>query len=202
MVGPSREERAVRTPVARPAPQRPLLTRRVLVLGGFWSGLMLAALWLLGAPVRFVWPRGLAVFGQPYTVPPEDVPAAGAEPLRFPVGRFYLVHLKEGEEGSHGGLLALHQKCTHLGCTVPWRPEFEFHNKKGWFRCPCHGSTYMRGAAILVFGPAPRPLDTMAVTVHDDGSVVIDTGEITPGGADNPQRAVPYRRKGEGGGGS
>jgi cytochrome b6-f complex iron-sulfur subunit len=100
------------------------------------------------------------------------------------------VHAGFGEPGP-GGLLAMWWKCPHLGCTVPWRPDFTFEGETAWFRCPCHGSTYTK-AGIRVFGPAPRPLDTMAVTVNDDGSLTVDTGSITKGGPDNPKRAVPY----------
>lgn len=39
--------------------------------------------------------------------------------------------------------------CTHLGCQV--RPA------RGFFRCPCHGSTY-RLDGTVVRGPAPKPL--------------------------------------------
>ncbi|MEJ5220949.1 MAG: cytochrome P450 [Tepidiforma sp.] len=95
-----------------------------------------------------------------------------------------------------GGLLALYWKCPHLGCTVPWNPAFNgaqvnFPGIIGWFRCPCHGSTYSK-AGIRVYGPAPRPMDTMRLTVNADGSVNVNTGQITSGSADNPLRAVPY----------
>ena len=186
-------ELEVRTPVARPLPKRAgLISRRVFIGGGFWSGLLLAAVGLLGSPLDFMWPRKLAAYGRPYAVPAADVPPVGGDPVRFPTGRFYLAHLAPGQEGSPGGILALYQKCPHLGCTVPWRPDFEFGGTKGWYRCPCHGSTYTKGAAILVYGPAPRPMDTMAVEVLANGDVVVDTGAITKGGADNPKRAVSY----------
>src|SRR3990170_1973850 len=186
-------EAGVQTPVATPAPPaRPVVSRRVLVLGGFWSAFFLAVVGILGSPLDFVWPRKLGAFGLPYTVAAGQVPPPGGEPVRFPVGRFYLAHLAPGQEGSPGGVLALYQKCTHLGCTVPWRPDFEFGGSKGWFRCPCHGSTYTKGAAIIVFGPAPRPLDTMKVEVKENGDVVVNTGAITKGSVENPQRAVPY----------
>jgi hypothetical protein len=35
-------------------------------------------------------------------------------------------------------------------------------------------------------------MDTMAVEVLANGDVVVDTGAITKGGADNPKRAVSY----------
>ena len=188
-----RSVREIQTPVATPAPHGPALTRRLFLLGGFWSSTFLAVVGILGAPLDFVWPRRRAgVFGGSVPVRAERIPPPGADPVRFPAGRFYISHLAAGQEGSPGGLLAIYQKCTHLGCTVPWRPDFQFEGTTGWFRCPCHGSTYTKGAAILVFGPAPRPLDTMAIEVKENGDLVVNTGATTKGGADNPQRAVPY----------
>jgi cytochrome b6-f complex iron-sulfur subunit len=147
---------------------------------------------------NFMWPRGLTGFGGVITIPRDRVPAAGAEPLRVLEGKFWLVNLNP-DEGTHGefgdqgggGLLALYQKCPHLGCTVPWRGTYQFEGTEGWFRCPCHGSTYTKGG-VRVFGPAPRPLDTMAVSVKSNGDVEVDTGLITLGDQDNPQRAVPF----------
>jgi cytochrome b6-f complex iron-sulfur subunit len=62
-------------------------------------------------------------------------------------------------------------------------------DKQGWFRCPCHGSTFTE-AGIRVFGPAQRSMDTMDVVVGEGGRLTVDTGKITPGGPDNPNRAV------------
>ena len=184
----------VRTPVAKPAPRREaVISRRVLILGGFWTTMLLAAVGVLGPPLDFAWPRRSAAgFGGEIFVSADQVPAAGSEPVRFLTGRFYLTHFAPGQEDSPGGVLAIYQKCTHLGCTVPRRPDFQFEGTTGWFRCPCHGSTYTKGAAILVFGPAPRPLDLFDVRVNEDGGLVVNTGAITKGSHDNPKRAVPY----------
>ena len=116
------------------------------------------------------------------------MPKPGADPVKIFDGKFYLVNLKPGEGGhgaipgsEKGGLVALYQKCPHLGCTVPWRPDFDFEGSKGWFRCPCHGSTYTKGGA-RVFGPAPRSMDTMLTSRSTaDGSVTVNTGKITLG---------------------
>ena len=180
--------------MAKPVPRREaVVSRRVLILGGFWTTMLLAAVGVLGAPLDFAWPRRSAAgFGGDIFVSADQVPAPGSEPVRFPSGRFYLTHLAPGQEDSPGGVLAIYQKCTHLGCTVPWRPDFQFEGTTGWFRCPCHGSTYTKGAAILVFGPAPRPLDLFDVQVKEDGGLVVNTGAITKGSQDNPKRAVPY----------
>ena len=184
----------VRTLVAKPVPPRgAVVSRRVLILGGFWTTLHLAVVGVLGPPLDFAWPRRSAAgFGGDIFVSADQVPAPGSEPVRFLTGRFYLTHFAPGQEDSPGGVLAIYQKCTHLGCTVPWRPDFQFEGTTGWFRCPCHGSTYTKGAAILVFGPAPRPLDLFEVRANEDGGLVVNTGAIVKGSQDNPKRAVPY----------
>ena len=79
----------------------------------------------------------------------------------FPENEFYLVRLEDG------GFLALHRKCTHLGCSVPWLPDEER------FACPCHASAFdMRGAVLS--SPAPRPLDLFPVAI-ENGRVLVDT---------------------------
>ena len=78
-------------------------------------------------------------------------------------GRFYISRLEDG------GVLAMWQRCTHLGCTVPWREE------EGQFHCPCHSSLFDRRGEVTG-GPAPRPLDLFPVSLQD-GSLVVDTGQ-------------------------
>src|SRR4051794_31351410 len=79
------------------------------------------------------------------------------------------------------GFVAFWHRCTHLGCVVPFRPDFVWpHNgrtEQGFFRCPCHGSTYSRDEADIVFGPAPRPLDTLPVRIkHGHVWVTVSAG--------------------------
>lgn len=81
---------------------------------------------------------------------------------RILAGRFFIVRLEDG-------ILALWQKCTHLGCAVPWVEE------EGQFHCPCHGSLYNRRGEVTG-GPAPRPLDLFPVTIKS-GEVWVDTGK-------------------------
>lgn len=189
---------AVDTPVAKPLPRREAITRRVFLLGGFWSALSLVLVGALGGPLDFMWPRASGGFGGPFPVPPSDVPEEGADPKRIILGRFYILNIPAGPTragiDSPGGLLCLYQKCPHLGCTVPYRPEFVFDKEKGWFRCPCHGSTYTKDGGIKVAGPAPRPMDVFPLTVNDDLSITVETGRQFEGtgSSANPKRTVPY----------
>lgn len=69
--------------------------------------------------------------------------------------------------GMELGLVALYQKCTHLGCRVPEC------RTSGRFECQCHGAVFS-SIGEAVGGPAPRGLDRFAVMV-ERGRVVIDT---------------------------
>jgi cytochrome b6-f complex iron-sulfur subunit len=76
--------------------------------------------------------------------------------------------------GMEAGIIALYQKCPHLGCRVPDCKTSQ------WFECPCHGSQYnhvgeKRG------GPAPRGMDRFKMEVTSDGFLLVDTGAVIPG---------------------
>ncbi len=65
------------------------------------------------------------------------------------------------------GVIALYQKCPHLGCRVPWCETSQ------WFECPCHGSKFNR-VGEKVGGPSPRGMDRFPFDVVG-GKLVIDT---------------------------
>lgn len=69
------------------------------------------------------------------------------------------------------GVVALYQKCPHLGCRVPWCDSSQ------WFECPCHGSKYNR-VGEKKGGPAPRGMDRFPFDVVG-GKLVIDTNLST-----------------------
>lgn len=80
--------------------------------------------------------------------------------------------------GMEAGIVALYQKCPHLGCRVPQCTSSQ------WFECPCHGSQYNRVGEKKA-GPAPRGMDRFIVSVSGTGDVTIDTlgGAAIPGPA-------------------
>ena len=75
---------------------------------------------------------------------------------------------------AHAGvdqLVVLSAVCTHLGCLTTWQPG------QPRFRCPCHGSVFSL-TGIPIAGPAPRPLDRLAVRRRDDGRIEVDTSRV------------------------
>jgi len=62
---------------------------------------------------------------------------------------------------STGELRAFSARCTHLDCTVQYRPDLE----RIW--CACHNGQYdLNGRNVA--GPPPRPLDAFDVNVAND----------------------------------
>ncbi|MBM3138819.1 MAG: ubiquinol-cytochrome c reductase iron-sulfur subunit [Chloroflexi bacterium] len=170
------------------------LSRRRFIRASFWTGLGVTLLGSVGLFLDFFYPRNVKGFGGPVPAGRVSEYPKGGEPRYNSEGQFWLANLDPGEtrgggSGGADGFLALWQKCPHLGCVVPWRGEFAFEGDKGWYRCPCHGSTYTK-SGIRVFGPAPRSMDTMKVEIDGSGNITVQTGQITPGGTDNPRRAI------------
>jgi cytochrome b6-f complex iron-sulfur subunit len=93
-----------------------------------------------------------------------DYPAGAVK--YFQDGRFYVA-------SSSGSVVALFQKCPHLGCRVP------FCDSSGRFECPCHGSIYnILGEYIQ--GPAPRGMDRFPIKVQGT-RVLVDTSTTIEG---------------------
>lgn len=191
-----------KTQVAReegiPSVQAPPLeadmSRRRFIRASFWGGLGLTLLGSVGLFLDYFYPRNVKGFGGPVPAGRVGDYPQGGEPRHNLDGQFWLANLDPNEDrpggtGGANGFLALWHKCPHLGCTVPWRGEFDYEGDTGWYRCPCHGSTYTK-TGIRVFGPAPRSMDTMLVEIDAAGNITVQTGSITPGGPDNPSRAV------------
>jgi cytochrome b6-f complex iron-sulfur subunit len=147
--------------IRRPAATERKLSRRSFLGLAFASGLaLMAAQWLV-AVLNFLRPISTGGFGGMIFAGRVEEFAVGSV-NRIVSGRFYISHTEDG-------LLAIYQKCTHLGCAVPWVEG------EGQFHCPCHGSLYDRFGEVIG-GPAPRPMDVFPVTVQN-GEVYVDTGK-------------------------
>ena len=171
-------------------------SRRSFIRMSFWAGLGVSLLGAAGTAVDFLYPRNVAGFGGPVPIGEASAFVRGGAPVLMREAQAWVVHLDPSQDrlggaGGGAGLLALWQRCPHLGCAVPWQPQFSFQGDDGgWFRCPCHRSTYTK-AGVRVDGPAPRSMDTMLIEVDANGLVTVQTGVITNGGPDNPSRALP-----------
>lgn len=183
-------------PAAMVSPLDRDVSRRSFIRASFWGGLGVTLLGSVGLLLDYLYPRNVLGFGGP--VPAGNVAdyERGAPPIANSEGQFWIANMdptetRAGGSGGADGMLALWRKCPHLGCTVPWRGTFSYEGDAGgWYRCPCHASTYTK-AGVRVFGPAARSMDTMAIEIDDAGNITVQTGSITPGGPDNPERAVP-----------
>ncbi|MEE8120248.1 MAG: Rieske 2Fe-2S domain-containing protein [Anaerolineales bacterium] len=112
---------------------------------------------------------GLVSAGRAQDFPPGSVHHFGA-------GQFYISHVEDQ------GLLAMWHRCTHLGCTVPWRED------QGQFNCPCHSSLFNRVGEVTG-GPAPRPMDIFPIELVD-GEVIVDTGKPIERQSYDPSQAT------------
>lgn len=57
--------------------------------------------------------------------------------------------------------------CTHLGCTVNWKPD------QNRFVCPCHGSQYDAQGRVI-HGPARRALPLRTIVVKQNQVRLVD----------------------------
>lgn len=105
-------------------------------------------------PVRFK-------IGHPDDYPPGSVSLEREQ-------KVFIVRAKEGY------FYALSAVCTHLGCITNWKPE------DGIVACPCHGSRFDREGNVIA-GPAPRSLPRYAMSLDDQGQLVVDKSVIVSG---------------------
>jgi Rieske Fe-S protein len=110
-----------------------------------------------------------------YSVPPRSgEPAAASVTLEIQPGE---VHANSGrifKFGNRPGILvrtpagelrAFSAVCTHLNCTVQYRPDLSHI----W--CACHNGHFNLNATNIA-GPPPRPLEALAVNVRGRQIVV------------------------------
>lgn len=139
------------------------------------------------ASLAFLWPNKVVGFGGKVDAGKLndllDKIKETKEPVYIPEGRLYIAPypkdaLPKAQQvssykpvlpGMEEGVVALYQKCVHLGCKVPWCSSSQ------WFECPCHGSRYNR-VGEKKGGPAPRGLDRFVVAIKGE-NVEVDTGQ-------------------------
>ncbi len=168
-------------------------SRRTFLRNAFLVGNLGVLSAMGGASLAFLWPNLRGGFGAELDI--DDVETVLAEiqanraPYEYPAGRMYLVAYDAAldpdgvyadvTDGGASPLMAIYQKCVHLGCKVPWCLSAQ------WYQCPCHGSNYNRWGEYQL-GPAPRGLDRFSTRVVD-GRVLVDTATIITGPGRNTE---------------
>ena len=185
--------RANRAAAAAAAGELPPKPAKGLSRRDFFRHSLLVSLAVFGAQfglatLAFLWPNLKGGFGSLINAGKlQDIKAqiaqSGNQPAYNGTGRFYLVPysgqatagVDYATEGvTTQGIMALYQRCVHLGCRVP------FCTSSKWFECPCHGSKYNE-AGEYQLGPAPRGMDRFKITVDGSGNVMVDTSGVILG---------------------
>lgn len=193
--GPSRGPLVAQPPTspvawAPPDPERFGVTRRQFLNHSILSTVALSLTAFGSATLAFLWPTRSAGFGAKITVGNlQDIKnkiALGNGFAYYPEGRMWItaypaealqtarrVYNPAVVSGMEHGIVALYQKCPHLGCRVPQCVSSQ------WFECPCHGSQYNQ-VGEKKGGPAPRGMDRFPLTITDN-AITVDTSIVIQG---------------------
>jgi cytochrome b6-f complex iron-sulfur subunit len=180
-------------PEGRPARAAPSpVSRRDFFRRSLVTSLAIFGAQFGGASIAFLWPSLKGQFGSSIMAGSVNDIKQQIEqtnqPFYYGAGRFYVVSYDgSGKDEATGvdyvtdgyvvpgvGLMALYQRCVHLGCRVP------FCEQSQWFECPCHGSKYNR-AGEYELGPAPTGLQRFPISVDSTQNLVVDTSILNPG---------------------
>ena len=131
---------------------------------GFTSLAAVNLMWLLGL-ARFMFPNILIEPPTRFKVGFPDSLSPGQVETKF-IAQFGVWIVRYEFDGLPM-IYAIKSVCTHLGCTPNW---LEAEQK---FKCPCHGSGFYKDA-VNFEGPAPRPLERYAISLADDGQLLVD----------------------------
>lgn len=152
------------------APQEGGVARRSFLVRAWKAGLALigvAAVWTSFDILRSVPASGLG--GVVRTVPEDEITET---PVYVRSAQTYLTQIDDE-------VVALWQRCPHLGCRVAWCESSRE------FECACHGSRFNRAGEVRT-GPAPRAMDRFGVILTGE-AVDVDTGMITEGVPPGPE---------------
>lgn len=144
-----------------------------------WLAMSAAVGGMLLGTVRFLFPNVLSEPPSKFKVGFPDQFEEGKVVERFKDQNAWIVR-------NNGVIYALSTTCTHLGCTPNWLEA------AGKFKCPCHGSGF-KISGVNFEGPAPRPLERWAVSVGEDGQLVVDKSKKFQkelGQWDNPESYI------------
>lgn len=147
----------------------PLLSRRQWI-GVAWGCFSAASAVALAATGRFMFPNVLDEPPQRFKAGLMADYGMGVDERWKDKFGVWIVRTPDDLVQDRSGFYALIAVCTHLGCT----PNYLAEEHK--FKCPCHGSGF-RISGINFEGPAPRPLERAAISLAEDGQILIDKSQ-------------------------
>jgi len=189
------------------------VTRRQFLLIMGWLGAAVGTLFGTAKVLQFLFPGATGEEPLAFKVNVDPASITIGNPLQITAKRVSIVR-------DEGGFYAVYLICTHLGCTPNYTTSVtqgtgvsddvakSYGERKaseqqtnGW-ACPCHGSRYFIDSTNF-YGPAPRPMDWVAVEYAPDGSLVVDRAKLVvlrqPGQTTKPQwRLDPNTKKDNG----
>lgn len=89
-----------------------------------------------------------------------ELPPGSGKNFRFGSVPAIVIHTQDGL------LHAFKATCTHLGCTVQFRPD------KQCIYCACHGGEYDASTGKNIAGPPPKPLPLLKAEIVD-GKIIV-----------------------------
>ncbi|PXY43283.1 QcrA and Rieske domain-containing protein [Flavobacterium hydrophilum] len=126
-----------------------------LVSGGLMVGSGLVA------AKAYIYPKE-ELDGEHFVCKKHEVPVGGTRAFVIEGSTipYILIHLENGE------FMAYEQKCTHLSCSVFYKPG------TGIIHCPCHEGSFDAKTGDVLAGPPPRALPKLDVFFKDDAVYV------------------------------
>ena len=141
--------------------QEPELSRRRLIESILGTGVLASVVSFLYPVIRYLAPPPNVDLGA------DSVVAASASELKPNSGKLFRFGSRPGllVRTAEGEYRAMSATCTHLGCTVQYRPDLH----QVW--CACHNGMYdLKGRNVS--GPPPRPLEQYEVHARGEDIVV------------------------------
>ena len=163
------------------------MSRRSFLLWMGWIAAGVATLFGGIQTLKFMFPNATGEEPLGFKVDADPAAITVGNPLQITQKRVTIVR-------DDDGYYAVYLICTHLGCTPNYVSDVvngtgvdaniaKARGKRmsseqapnGW-ACPCHGSRYFIDSTNF-YGPAPRPMDWVAISFTPDGKLFVDRGK-------------------------
>ena len=142
-----------------------LFSRRMFLNNSLFGGIAALGATVVAPIARFVWPARPEPLPDLVSLPKGETNLKPGEGKPFAFGKHpgLLIRVADGE------LRAFLAICTHLNCTVGYRP------KHGDIYCACHIGKFGLDGKVLS-GPPPKPLMRFVIEERGDQLIIAQQG--------------------------